>query len=177
MSDFIMLRNVRVSFPHLFEAPVINGEEGKCGATILLHEEDHAKEIKLLQAEIDELCKTKFKGKKIPSDKLCLRLGEDKRDEYAGYYALSANSKQQIVVLDARANLIADEKKNPIYAGCYVNAKVSLWAMDNQFGKRVCANLVAIQFAGDGEPFDGTYVSPDTAMEGFDAVANDSFLD
>lgn len=177
MSEFIMLKNVRVSFPHLFEAPVINGEEGKCGATLLLHEEDHADEISRIQSEIDDICKAKWKGKKLPAEKLCLRLGEDKRDEYVGYYALSANSKQAIVVLDANRNLVTDPKKNQIYAGCYVNAKISLWAQDNSFGKRVNCNLVAIQFAADGEPLDGTYVSPDTAMEGFDAVANDSFLD
>ena len=35
-SDFIQLRNIRVSFPHLYSKPIVQGEEGKCGATLLL---------------------------------------------------------------------------------------------------------------------------------------------
>lgn len=173
---FLMLKNVRVSFPHLFEAPVINGEEGKCGAVLLLDETVHAKQITFIKQHLDELAKAKFK-KPLPSDKLCLRLGTDKRPEYEGYYALACNSKVPIVVLDARAQVITDPAKSPIYAGCRVNAKVSFWVQDNNFGKRVNGNLVAIQFAGDDEALDASYVPVDTAVEGFDAAVGDDFLD
>lgn len=181
MSDerFFMLRNVRISFPHLFEPPVINGEIGKPGATLLLDETEHAEDIKRIKAHLDELAKAKFK-KTLTGDKLCLRPGEEKREEYAGYYALSANSKTPIVVLDARKNLITNPNKSPIYAGCRVNAKVSFWAQDNNFGRRVNGNLVAVQFAGDDAPLDASFVSVDQAMDGFDefdAAVGDDLLD
>lgn len=173
MSEFIMLKNVRNSFPHLFTRPVINGDEGKCGCVLMLDNKTHAKEIADLNAAIEAASKDRFKGKVVPKDKWCLRPGEDKgRDEYAGYHVLSANSKDRpIVVSNDGRSVIGSESENHIYAGCHVNAKVRLWVQDNQYGKRVNAELVAIQFAADGDPLDGTHVSPDTAMDGFGASA------
>ena len=43
------------------------------------------------------------------------------------------------------------------YGGCYVNATVRLWAQDGvknpKWGKRVNAQLRAVQFWAEGEPF------------------------
>jgi hypothetical protein len=171
-----MLKNVRVSFPHLFTRPIINGEEGKCGAALMLDPDAHQQTLLKLNEEIDNLIQTKWNGKvKIPSDKRCLRDGEDKgRAEYEGYMVLSANSSDRPVVLRGNGrDTIEDERDCPIYAGCYVNAKVRLWAQDNQFGKRINCELVAIQFAGEGAPLDGTHVSREQAMDGFDAIDED----
>ena len=41
------------------------------------------------------------------------------------------------------------------YAGCYVNVSLDVWAQANQFGKRINAKLLGIQFARDGDPFSG----------------------
>lgn len=173
---FLMLRNVRVSFPHLFTKPIINGDEGKCGCTLLLGEEEHAKEIAQIQQIIDDMAIAKWK-KKRPADKTCLRLGEDKRDEYIGYYCLSANSKDlPVVISNSGAGVITDPSKSSIYAGCRVNAKVSFWVQDNVHDKRVNGNLIAIQFAGDDTPLDDSYVSVEKAMEGFEAAVGDDFL-
>lgn len=174
--DMIMINGARVSFPHLFSRPVINGEEGKCGAALMLDPKRHAKDIHELEKAITALCKEKFKGKKLPADKLCLRDGDDKgREEYEGSFVLSANSKARPMVIarDGRS-VISDEEDSEIYPGCHVNAKVRLWAQDNKYGKRINAELVAIQFLKDGEPLDGTYVSTDDAMEGFEGVGGDN---
>ena len=173
--DFIMIKGARVSFPHLFTPPTINGDEGKCGAVLMLDPKDHDAVIGKIEDRIKDLCDFKFKGRKLPSEKLCLRTGEDKgRPEYDGLMVLSANSKDRPVVLrgDGRTR-VTDERDSAIYAGCYVNAKVRLWAQDNQYGKRVNAELVAIQFLRDGDPLDGSYVSEDEAMDGFGAVDDD----
>ncbi len=177
-NDFIMIKNVRVSFPHLFTRPTINGEEGKCGATLMLDPSKHAVSIKAIEKSIGELCKEKLKGRKLSAEKLCLRDGEDKgRSEYEGYLVLSANSKSKPMVISSNGrNQVHSEEECPIYAGCYVNAKVRLWAQDNKFGKRVNCELVAIQFAAEGEPLDGTHISVDEAMNGFDSV-NDEDMD
>lgn len=171
---FIFLKNVRVSFPRLYEKPVINGEQGKYGASLLLDPKTNANAIKQLQAAISGLIKDKLKGQKLASDKICLRDGDDKgRPEYEGFMVLSANNNARPVVLDARMNEITDLDKNPIYPGCYVTAKVSLWAMNNNYGKRICANLIAIQFVGDGEALADSYVSKEEAVEGFEAVTDE----
>lgn len=171
----IMISEARVSFPHLFRRPVIRGEEGKCGATLMLDPKKHAKTIHTVEKVITDLSKFKFKGRKIPSDKRCLRDGGDKgRPEYEGYRVLSASSKgKPLVIGKDGSTVISDEEDNPIYAGCYVKAKVRLWAQDNQYGKRINAELVAIQFLKNGEPLDGSYVSVDDAMSGFGVVDDD----
>lgn len=178
MSDFIILKNVRVSFPHLFTAPMINGKEGKCGAVLLMDPAKHAEGLTVVKTQIAGLIKERFKGVALPSDKLCLRKGEDKgRPEYAGYVVLSANNKTPVPVVGADGKQITDEKKNPVYAGCYIDAKIRLWAQDNQYGKRINAELIAVKFVADGEPLDSSYVSVEEAVEGF-AVTDeaDDFL-
>jgi hypothetical protein len=45
------------------------------------------------------------------------------------------------------------ESDNKVYAGCVVNATVRLWAQDNNYGKRINAQLRAIQFVKDGAQF------------------------
>ena len=169
MSDFIMLKNVRVSFPALFERPIINGEPGKCGATLMLDRKSDTDQIKNLKAAIVEMCKEKFKGRMLPPEKICLRTGEDKgRDEYNGYDVLTASNKDKPAVIsnDGRS-IVTDSQQSSIYSGCYVNAKVRLWAQNNKFGKRINCELIAIQFAGEGESLDNSKVTAKTAMDGF----------
>jgi hypothetical protein len=171
-----MLKGVRVSFPALFIKPIINGQEGKCGAALMLSPDKHAETIAEIEAEIAALIQTNLKGQRLPADKLCLRDGFERgRPEYEGYQILSANSKNRPVVLSSDGSTpVYDEDKSQIYSGCLVKAKIRLWAQDNKFGKRINAELVAIQFAGDGEPLDGAYISPEEAAEGFES--EDDFL-
>lgn len=73
--------------------------------------------------------------------------------------------------------VIKSEDDCEIYSGCFVNAKINLWAQKNTYGKRINCELIAIQFASDGEALDGVSVSTDKAMEGFEAEgADDDFM-
>lgn len=179
-SDFIQLRNVRVSFPHLFTRPIVQGEEGKCGATLLLDPKVAADQasIESIRAAITEISREQFKGKTLPDDKVCLRDGDQKgRDEYSGYWVMSANHRDRPIVIDSTGRgRVTEERDSPIYAGCRVNARVRLWGQDNQYGKRVNAELVAIQFASDDGSLGGGYVSETEAMEGFSEVESLDFL-
>lgn len=160
----IKLNNVRLSFPNLFRKAVFSGEETKFEATLLLDKKKHAETIKEIETAIAAAIKEKWQGKvkAIPADKLCMKDGDN--FDYAGYagnMSFKASSNKRPLVLDRdRSPLTEDDGK--IYAGCYVNAMVELWVQDNQYGKRVNANLLGVQFAKDGEPFaDGAVASAD----------------
>lgn len=42
-----------------------------------------------------------------------------------------------------------------IYAGCYVDASIDIYAQDNSFGRRINCSLRGVRFAGPGEAFSG----------------------
>jgi len=172
---FIMLTGVRNSYPHLFVEPVINGETGKKGAKLMLKKGKQDAQIKKLKDRMTALLKEKNKGKKLPSEKYCLRDGDDSgKDEYEGYMTVSANTSGDIRVLAGDGKTVVTESRDSkIYAGCFVNAKIRLWFQDNNFGKRINAELIAIQFAGDGEPLTDSHISEEDAVDGFDAVDGD----
>jgi tripartite-type tricarboxylate transporter receptor subunit TctC len=48
---------------------------------------------------------------------------------------------------------VLTEDDNKPFAGCYVNATIRLWAQDNQYGKRINAQLRAVQYVKDGAAF------------------------
>jgi co-chaperonin GroES (HSP10) len=166
----IKLQNVRLSFPSLYRKAVFGGEEGKFEATFLLDKVTHADKIAEIEAAITAVSKEKHKGKTPPADKLCMKDGDNiDYDGYAGCMSIKASSsKRPMVIGTDRAPLTEDDGKP--YAGCYVNAIVELWGQDNQYGKRVNANILAVQFAKDGAPFgDGVTASVDD----FDDVPED----
>lgn len=169
MSEHIFIAKARVSYPHLFKQPVINGELGKCGACLLLEPSHPA--VAKIQAEIARLQRERFDGMELPTSKLCMRSGKERmKPEYGTALGVSANVKdgRRPLVLDGDGQTrIELETGCKIYAGCYVNAKIALWVQDNTHGKRINAELIAIQYAGEGEPLDDSHVSEDEAKEGF----------
>ena len=158
----IKLHNVRLSFPSLFRKAVFGGDETKYEATFLLDKATQADAIKLIEAGIKAINAEKHKGKALAADKVCLKDGDTiEYDGFAGNMSIKAsNSKRPMVIGTDRSPLTEDDGKP--YAGCYVNAIVELWGQKNQFGERVNANLLAVQFAKDGDPFaDGVSASVD----------------
>jgi co-chaperonin GroES (HSP10) len=158
----IKLNSVRLSFPSLYRKAVFGGEETKYEGTFLIDKATQADKIAEIEAAIAAVSKEKHKGKTPPADKLCMKDGDDiDYDGYAGCMSIKASSsKRPMVIGTDRAPLTEDDGKP--YAGCYVNAIVELWGQDNQFGKRVNANLLAVQFVKDGTPFgDGVTASVD----------------
>ena len=155
------IAKTRLSFPSLFRTATFGEQDtGKYEATFVLDKEKHAEQIKQINAQMQTLMKDELKGK-IASDKLCLKDGDESgRPEFEGAYTLKASTKKRPVVINKdRAPLTEDD--NVIYAGCYVNAIFSLWAQNNQYGKRINAQLDGVQFAADGEPFGEGGISVD----------------
>ncbi len=167
----IKLPNVRLSFPHLFQPHAMEeGQEPKYSAAFILDNEKHAALIKQIEKTIERLALDYWK-KKVPF-KPCLRDGNEKADKEGygdGVSFISASRKTRPAVVDRQVNPLTEED-GVIYAGCYVNATIRLWVMDNKFGKRVNAELRAVQFLKDGESFGA---GPVKAEDEFEAVADD----
>jgi len=174
-STQIKLDNVRLSFPDIWKAKQVQKDsEPKFGAQFLLDKKEHAELIKsvkqvLWKAAVDHFGKDEAK-KLYDKDKLhlCLHEGSDK--EYDGYddsnmYISSSSSKRPLIV-DRDKTPLAEEDRRP-YAGCYVNAIVRIWVQDNNFGKRVNAELMGVQFNRDGEAFGAAPLGED-AFENLD---------
>ena len=158
----IKLNNVRLSFPSLWRKAVFGGDETKYEGTFLLDKKTHAEVIKEIQAGIKAINADKHKGKSLAADKVCLKDGDTiDYDGYAGNMSIKASSTKRPMVIGTDRSPLTEDDGKP-YAGCYVNAIVELWGQKNQFGERVNANLLAVQFAKDGEPFgDGVTASVD----------------
>lgn len=146
----IKLKNARLAFPNLFKKASFEGKEGKYEATLLIPKSDNAKYKEIIEAIED--CKTVNKIK-VPESKYFIQDGDEK--DYDGYedcWAIKAgNNKRPTVINRDRTPLV--EEDEVIYGGCYVNAIIEPWAQNNQYGKRINANLLGVQFNADGEPF------------------------
>lgn len=166
----IKMQNVRLSFPSLFQTATFGGEDtGKYEATFILDKTEHAKVIEQVKAAMAQLAKERLKGKLPPADKLCFKDGDDlDREEFQGKMTIKASTKKRPLVIDSDKTPLAEADGKP-YAGCYVNAIVTLWPQDNQYGRRINAQLDGVQFRADGEPFGDGGISVDA----FDAFGED----
>jgi len=170
----ISLKNVRLSFPSLFQKATFEGNETKYEATLLLDKDRHADVIKAIQAEMKSGIKEKLDGSKLGTDKLCLKDGEDSDyDGYGNAWSLkAANTKRPLIIDRDKSPLTEDD--NRIYSGCYVNASVELWYQKNAYGKRVNANLLGVQFYKDGEAFgEGGSTASSDDFDAFDDADTD----
>ena len=165
----LMVKNARLSFPSLFQHAQYKGESlDKYECTLLVEKDTPmAEEIQIAIKEAG----TESLGKKDWSKaKLCLQDGDDKDyDGYENMWALKATTKKRPLIIDRdKSPLVEDD--NVIFAGCYVNAKVSIYAYRNQYGDFVAAQLEAVQFAKEGEAFGGGSVA---SIDDFDDISGD----
>jgi hypothetical protein len=158
----LMLRDVRLAFPSLWKATApAGGGEAAFSASFLMAP-DH-KQMKDLKTALTKIAAEKWgaKGAAIykaleAADKLCLHNGDAKADYegYEGNFFVSTRSKVRPSVFDQQRQELNEADGKP-YSGCYVNASIELWAQDNQFGKRINAQLRGVQFLRDGDAFAG----------------------
>jgi hypothetical protein len=166
----IVLKQVRISYPHLFEPfAMYPSEKAKYSAKFLIPKSNTAL-VDKIKAEIIELAKASFKDKKCPpQDKLCLKDGDHTgKDEDKGHWIFSASEDSRPVVVDQKVNPLTKED-DVVYPGCVVTARVRLWAQDNIWGKRINANLLGVQFVKDGERL-GSGRTRQSAEEMFESV-------
>lgn len=172
----IKLKNVRLSFPSLFEAKSFTGSDGKptppkYQAVFILDKKQHASVIEQIEKQTDKVAKDFFEGKLPKLKSRPIRDGEEKEDK-DGYGSdivfISASSKNRPQVVDRNPSIPLVAADNRPYAGCYVNAVISLWAYNHKLGgKGVSTNLLAVQFYKDGEPF-GEKVDAEEAFDSYE---------
>jgi hypothetical protein len=174
--DQLKLECVRLSFPDLWEAKVVGDSEPKFSAAFLLDKKKHEDLIVQCKTIAWAAAKEHFKDKAkdlVQSGKLKIFLHEGKEKDYEGYddtnMFISASSKKRPVVVDRDKTPLAESDGRP-YAGCFVNAVVRIWVQDNQYGKRINAELMGVQFVKDGEAFGAAPLSDD-AFENLDEKA------
>ena len=177
----VLLRGVRLSFPALHEPSEMEGDDGTIRrfykANFLIPKEgDEFNNVARIKAAADEAKAKKFGSNKadwpkFKPERICLRDGDmENWDGYAGMFYVSANSpverKPRVVTnrKDKAGKWIVAEPghdRNP-YAGCYVNALISIWVQDHKTGgERVNASLETVQFLRDGDAFGAPPINPD----------------
>lgn len=188
MSNFegcLLLTRVRLSFPNIAVPRAPQGSDKKrYSADFILTPQDpnYPKFCQLIQKVATE------KWPKIHPQVLasinnerkrrCYGAGQERMDDqynvlvgYEGMNYISAARNEdkgmpQIIGPDNQPiaeAIFAQNEARKLYGGCYVNAVVKPWAYDNQWGKGLSADLVAIQFCADGESF-GEGVTDASAM-------------
>lgn len=184
----MMIVNVRISFPNLFTATSFQPDQRKkYSASFIIAKDDP--QLEKVKAEIMAAAKAKWGAKATDilkslqaQNKVCLRDGAEKADmdgfgDGVMFFGASTDARPGVFDRD-RTPLTADDGRP--YAGCYVNAMVEFWAQDNQYGKRVNAQLKGVQFNADGPPFGagGVPATSDDfpALEEEPAVSGDDWL-
>lgn len=184
----VKLKNVRIAFIQaLFEAKKFGDDdtgESAYGSTFVFPG-DHPV-FKDINDAIEAVAAEKWENKAPEilkqlrtADRVCLHDGNTKPDYmgFPGNFFVAARNKAKPLVVD---NVVDPEEKklNPeskkpriikasdgrIYAGCYVNVTLDIWAMQNKYGKRVNATLSGVQFWADGDAFSG---APPATLEDF----------
>lgn len=173
--EIIKLTSLRLSFPQLFRAKAFNkDQEPAFSACFILNKESDAKQIQAIREAMTHVANEKW-GTKVPKGvKLCLRAGDEEGKEGVDGYGpdvmfVSASSRKKVPVVGRDLTPLSEEDGKP-YAGCYVNVSLRLWAQDNEYGKRINAQLRAVQFVKDGEAFGE---APVDVEEEFEAMEGD----
>lgn len=168
MSVKIKLRNVRLSYEHIFQPSSFDdSQEPKYNATFIIpkdHPDVPAIKRALFEAGAEKF-PADFRPGSWPKGYTCVLKDADKdtdqegtllaekNPEYAGCYVIKADTTRRPLIIDRKKGAVTEED-GIIYAGCYVN--VSLGIAGYEFGKvkkGVKAYLNGVQFVADGERF------------------------
>lgn len=163
----VLLTNVRLSYPNLFEPKGFEGQEPKYSASLIIPKDDK-ESLKVIKQAIEN-AKTKglddgvWKGNKLPANlKTPVRDGDEERskdDVYANAYFINANSKYAPAVVgktkDRATGKAIELGEDDVYAGCYVNVTVNFYGYSAAGNNGIAAGLGNVQKEADGEYLGG----------------------
>lgn len=184
MSKKFILRNVRLSYEHVFTPTKFddNQETAKYSATFIIPK-DHADLPALKRALFEagqEEFPADFKPGSWPKGYTCGLKDADKDTDsngdilakknpaYEGCYIIEANSVNRPLTLNRNKSAVT-EADGIIYAGCYVNASLGIAGYTyGKVKKGVKAYLNGVQFVEDGERFGSDAFSDFDDLDGGD---------
>lgn len=185
--NVVALNNVRTSYFYGFD-PYVNTDPktGKTSSSYCSHfifDATHADVPKVVAAMKSAAAGT-WGAKAIEMydglkglHKLCLKEGSVCKmgeEPYAGKLFISSSNKKRPLIIDGQRNILVAGDALAPYSGCWVNARIQIWAQDNQYGKRINASLLGIQFLNHDQAFGGGRIA---TVEEFGVVANDADAD
>lgn len=182
-NGLIRIDNVRGSFVHLDKpykgkSKSDDGKDAVAKYSIvgLLPKETH-EEAKALCIEVIKRILADNKDARVPKDKRFIADGDDaERDEYEGMFTVSAREENKPKCRDRNGELVEDiaEIRQMFQSGYWFNILIRPWFQDNDYGKRVNAGLVGVQFVKKDKTF-GEGAIDDT--DAWDAVEGDDGSD
>jgi hypothetical protein len=158
----LLLKNVRLAFPNLWEPTTVAGEGKPRYSATLIIPADHP-QLEEIREKQNAVAKDKWRDK-APAivrglekqDKMALHDGDTKSkyDGFPGNFFISAAAQENAAptVIDRDRSPLSVKSGRP-YAGCFVNASIEMWPQDNSYGQRINAQLRGIQFFADGDSF------------------------
>jgi len=181
------LDGVRVAFPVLNEPEQFKGQgKARYSATFIIpgDDADVIAEIKKLafavmvaevgQAKAAALLKTLEANLKVPYGDGSKKTNYDGFD---GNFFISCHSQTAPSLFDNSADpatgkaAVLQRPQNRIYAGCHCNPVISFY-YQKTWG-RLCASFSGIQFAGDGDAFNGAAPASNDEFEAVEAASAD----
>ncbi len=181
----IRINEVRASYPHI--GTPYQGKEGKprYGVVGLMPKGKAYRAAKdLIRDEINRIVREQNKGKDIAGKNKFIRDGDESgREEYEGMFEIHAGENPPRRP-SARSNVRDPKTGKPkvlspaeademIFPGCWVNILIRPWWQNNEYGKKVNANLIAVQYVRSDESFGQGRVSEDDIDQTFDEFADD----
>lgn len=175
MAEIIMLSNARLSFPQLVEPKAfMEGGTKKYSADLII--DPASEDWKKVMIQVTKVAQEKWNDQAqqvlqfVQNDRKlrCYGMGQEKvnsktmqvYDGYAGMAYLTtsnANMPQMIEAngkaIDPSNTMAYQAQARRMYGGARVNAAVKIWPQQNQFGRGIRCELVALQFSKDDTPF------------------------
>lgn len=183
----IVVKEVRLSFPHLdkpWAGPNGTNQRPTYGAIGLMPKSPkYRRSYLLLEAEIQQFALSK-QNPDLPTMHRFMRDGDERKDRkgFPGHWSIHANETNPPALrgrgtdpVTGRARIIKPENAVEVfYPGCWVNLFIKPWWQSNTNGKKINANLRAIQFVRDGERIVGDgRITDDVVDDTLEVLAED----
>jgi hypothetical protein len=182
--ETILIKDIRASYPHLDKPwSMADGNEKKFSITGLIPKtQEYNDSTRMLNDHIDNML-AEMKKQPLPQSRKCLRDGDQTgKLEMAGHWTISASEREQPKLrgrnIDPRTGSLEiippEEAARVFYGGCWVSILISLWYQEHQVGgRRVNANLRAVQFMRNDTSFGRGRISDDVIDDTFEPVPDD----
>ena len=174
-----MLKDVQLNWINVFEASAaVPGADPKFSVqSSFTKDSETAQHILAIQDQIGEaVWQDKWpqvKRQLEAQDRLALRDGDIKGGSLENHYYMNASNKSRPLVIHRDKTPLV-EADGVLYNGCYGNVKVEFWAQNHaQYGKRINAKLLGVQFSRDGQPFTPGSVA---TVNDFEVITDDDAM-